>query len=41
MLKLIATAIAAALLLNSCALLQRTLKVPGRTVQTLGRTLGF
>lgn len=41
MLKLIAAALFAALFLSSCGLINRTLQVPGRTVQTLGRTLGF
>ncbi|MDQ8190067.1 hypothetical protein [Roseibacillus persicicus] len=41
MLKLIAIALTATLLLSSCGLVSRTLQVPGRTVQSLGRTLGF
>lgn len=41
MLKLIAASLAACLLLSSCGLLSRTLSVPGRTIQSLGRTFGF
>ena len=41
MLKLITTAIAASLLLSSCALLRNAAQVPGRTLQSVGRTFGF
>ncbi|MBK1833042.1 hypothetical protein [Roseibacillus ishigakijimensis] len=41
MLKLLVAAVAASLLLSSCALLSNALKVPGRTVQSVGRTFGF
>ncbi len=41
MIKLIATALLAALVLSSCGLANRTLQVPGRTIQSLTRTLGF
>jgi predicted small secreted protein len=41
MLKLIATALASVLLLSSCSLISNTLKIPGRTIQSLGRTVGF
>lgn len=39
--KLIAVALASLLLLSSCALISNTLKVPGRTLQSVGRTFGF
>lgn len=41
MLKLIVVALAALFFLSSCAVLSRTLQVPGRTFQSLTRTLGF
>ena len=41
MLKLIAVALTATLLLSSCATLGRTLQVPGRTLKAAARTFGF
>lgn len=39
--KLIALALTSLLILSSCGLLRNTLKVPGRTLQSVGRTFGF
>lgn len=41
MIKLIAVALFATMFLSSCAALNRTLQLPGRTIQGLARTVGF